>query len=201
MATNLERSTLTRQRLVQEARLLFAAYGYSATGTEQILQQAGVKRGAMYHHFADKLALFEAVCRQICEEAAKAIETALPEAQQLSAKDQLIEGSIAWMQFMLQADIRQIMLIDAPTALGWQRWQALERELATASLREGIEAAVAAGQLQPRCNIELLTTAMNGALNALALHAGAPDSGVKEADWQAAVRALWDVQFSSQIDL
>jgi AcrR family transcriptional regulator len=197
MATNLERSTLTRQRLVQEARLLLATYGYSATGTEQILQQAGVKRGAMYHHFADKLALFEAVCRQICEEAAIAIETALPETQQLSAKDQLIEGSIAWMQFMLQADIRQIMLIDAPTALGWQRWQALEQDWGTASLRQGIEEAVAVGQLKPRCSIELLTTAMNGALNALALHAGAPQSGISTQDWQRAVHALWEAQFSS----
>jgi AcrR family transcriptional regulator len=197
MATNLERSTVTRQRLVQEARQLFATYGYSATGTEQILQQAGVKRGAMYHHFSDKLALFEAVCRQICEEAAIAIETALPETQQLPPKDQLIEGSIAWMQFMLQADIRQIMLIDAPTALGWQRWQALEQDWGTASLRQGIEEAVAAGQLKPRCSIELLTTAMNGALNALALHAGAPQSGISAQDWQRAVHALWEAQFSS----
>jgi AcrR family transcriptional regulator len=197
MATNLERSTQTRQRLVQEARQLFATYGYSATGTEQILQQAGVKRGAMYHHFADKLALFEAVCRQICEEAAIAIETALPETQQLPPKDQLIEGSIAWMQFMLQADIRQIMLIDAPTALGWQRWQALEQDWGTASLRQGMEEAVAAGQLKPRCSIELLTTAMNGALNALALHAGAPQSSISTQDWQRAVHALWEAQFSS----
>jgi AcrR family transcriptional regulator len=150
----------------------------------------------MYHHFADKLALFEVICKQICEEAAKAIDTALPEAKQLSPKDQLIEGSIAWMQFMLQADIRQIMLIDAPTALGWQRWQALEQDWGTASLRQGIEAAVQAGQLQPRCSIELFTIAMNGALNALALHAGAPNSSVSADDWQRAVKALWGAQFS-----
>ncbi len=199
MATNLERSTQTRQRLLQEARQLFATHGYSATGTELILQQAGVKRGAMYHHFADKLALFEAICKQICEEAAIAIDAALPEAKQLSPKDELIEGSIAWMQFMLQADIRQIMLIDAPTALGWQRWQALEQDWGTASQRQGIEAAVSAGQLQPRCSIELLTTAMNGALNALALHAGAPNSCVSTLQWQCAVKALWEAQFSSQI--
>jgi AcrR family transcriptional regulator len=199
MATNLERSTQTRQRLMHEARQLFATHGYSDTGTELILQQAGVKRGAMYHHFADKLALFEAICKQICEEAAIAIDTALPAAKQLSPKDQLIEGSIAWMQFMLQPDIRQIMLIDAPTALGWQRWQALEQDWGTASLRQGIEAAVQAGQLHPQCSIELLTTAMNGALNALALHAGAPGSGVSTAEWQRAVKALWEAQFSSQI--
>jgi hypothetical protein len=50
-------------------------------------------------------------------------------------------------------------------------------------------------KLQPRCSIELLTTAMNGALNAFALHAGAPGSGVSVADWQHAVKALWEAQF------
>jgi AcrR family transcriptional regulator len=200
MATNLERSTLTRQRLIQEARILFSTHGYAATGTELILQQADCTRGAMYHHFADKLALFEAICRQICEEAALAIQTSVervtPQNEPLSPRQQLIEGSLAWMQFMLQSDIRQIMLIDAPTALGWLRWQALEKDFSTSSLQEGIEAAIAVGQLQQRCSTQLLTTAINGALNALALHAGAPQSGISTQDWQRAVHALWEAQFS-----
>jgi AcrR family transcriptional regulator len=201
MATNLERSTLTRQRLMQEARVLFATHGYAATGTELILQKAGCKRGAMYHHFADKLALFEDICKQICEEAALAIQASVEgeflRSKPLTPKQQLIEGSLAWMRFMLQADIRQIMLIDAPTALGWLRWQSLEKDFSTSSLQEGIEAAVAAGQLQPRCSTQLLTTAINGALNALALHAGAPQSGISTQDWERAVHALWEAQFSS----
>jgi AcrR family transcriptional regulator len=200
MATNLERSTLTRQRLIQEARILFSTHGYATTGTELILQQADCTRGAMYHHFADKLALFEAICRQICEEAALAIQTSVervtPQNEPLSPRQQLIKGSLAWMQFMLQSDIRQIMLIDAPTALGWLRWQALEKDFSTASLQEGIEAAIAVGQLQQRCSTQLLTTAINGALNALALHAGAPQSGISTQDWQRAVHALWEAQFS-----
>jgi AcrR family transcriptional regulator len=195
MATNLQRSASTQQNLMREARQLFASQGYAATSTEAILQASGVKRGALYHHFADKSALFEAVCRQICEEAAVAIDVALPADKGFSPQQQLVEGSLAWMQFMLRPDIRQIMLIDAPTALGWQRWQALEQDWGTASLRQGIEAAVAIGQLQPSCRIDLLTTLMNGALNALALQVGAPQADVKAEDWQQAVRALWQVQF------
>jgi AcrR family transcriptional regulator len=195
MATNLERSTATQQSLIAEARKLFAFQGYAATGTESILQAAGVKRGALYHHFADKSALFEAVCRQICEEAAKSIELALPPEKQLNPKQELLQGSLAWLQFMLQPDIRQIMLIDAPTALGWVRWQTLEKDLGTASLQSGIEAAIASGDLKPACSAELLTTLMNGALNALALRAGAPNAPLTMAQCEQAVQALWEGQF------
>jgi AcrR family transcriptional regulator len=196
MATNLERSTATQQRLISEARQLFASVGYTATSTEAILEAAGVKRGALYHHFADKSALFEAVCRQICEEAASAIDLALPANTGLDAKQELVVGSLAWMHFMLRADIRQIMLIDAPTALGWRRWQALEQDWGTASLRQGIDAALSAGELKANCRIDLLTTMMNGALNALALQVGAPEADVNEEGWQQAVKALWQAQFS-----
>jgi AcrR family transcriptional regulator len=198
MATNPERSSLTRQRLILEARRLFASQGYAATGTEAILEAAGVKRGALYHHFADKSALFEAVCKQICEEAAAAIDAALPHNKPLSPAEDLVQGSLAWLQFMLQPDIRQIMLIDAPTALGWARWQALERDFGTASLQSGIEAAIASGDLQPACSAELLTTLMNGALNALALRAGAPDAPLTAAQCEQAVHALWAGQFKPE---
>ncbi len=191
MATNSERSALTRQKLIEQARLLFARQGYAATGTEAILEAAGVKRGAMYHHFSDKLALFEAVCQQISAEAAEAIEAALPDQAHLSPQDQLLQGSAAWMRFVLRADIRQIMLTDAPTALGWARWQALEKDWSTASLQAGIEAAIQSGQLRPACSADLFTTLINGALNALALRASAPETPLAEPQWQAALKALW----------
>ncbi len=191
MATNPERSALTRLKLIEQARLLFARQAYAATGTEAILEAAGVKRGAMYHHFADKLALFEAVCQQISAEAAEAIEAALPDQAHLSPKDQLLQGSAAWMRFVLRADIRQIMLTDAPTALGWARWQALEKDWSTASLQAGIEAAIQSGQLRPACSADLFTTLINGALNALALRASAPETPLAEPQWQAALEALW----------
>ena len=66
----------TRAKLVAAARQLFAKKGFAATSTEEILEKAGVTRGALYHHFTDKAALFEAVCVAIHEEAVSEISTA-----------------------------------------------------------------------------------------------------------------------------
>src|SRR6266542_5416423 len=67
------RSEATRQRLVAAARGLFAERGYAGVGTEQIVQAAGVTRGALYHQFRDKADLFAAVAESIQAEIAHRI--------------------------------------------------------------------------------------------------------------------------------
>ncbi len=199
MVTNVERSSQTRQRLIFEARKRFASLGYAGASTESILQAAEVKRGAMYHHFADKAALFEAVCLQICAEAAAALESRSPAPAKSvrAAKSNLIQGSIAWVSFMLQNGVRQIMLLDAPTVLGWQRWQTLERELSTRSLSEGIAEAMQLGAIDSRRDAMLLTVFINGALNALAIHASTTELPLSPTRWQDAIKDLWSLQWQA----
>lgn len=207
MATNPERSFQTRQSLIDQARRLFAENGYADTSTEAILVAARVTRGAMYHHFRDKLALLEAVCLHISEEAssaiAKALSTPPPSPRRQGAQEQLLSGSMAWMRFVLQSDVRRIMLIDAPMALGWERWRAIEAQWSTALLGHGIESAMANGEMTPGCSAELLTTMMSGALNALALRVTATEAlgqsaSLQPEQWQAAIHALWAPQFAPQ---
>lgn len=189
MATNPERSAHTRARLLGVARTLFARDGYAATPTEAILEGAGVQRGALYHHFADKAALFEAVCVQLVEEALPPIDTATARAR--GALDALTRGSIAWIEFVTRDDVRRILLVDGPTVLGWQRWQALDDRLSVNALRTALREAIAAGEIAFEGDAELLTTMVNGALNALALQVGNAAPAPPARQWQRAVRGFW----------
>lgn len=190
MVSHAERSTATRARLIGVARALFAEHGYAATGTEAILEGAGVKRGAMYHHFADKAALFEAVCMAISEEAVPVIDAAIDAAD--DPFEVLVRGSTAWVQFTTQAAVRRILIVDAPTVLGWERWEALDRQLSARALREAVDAALAAGAIEFAGSADMLTTVINGALNAVALRVGAPGAQVAPAEWRSAVQALFE---------
>jgi len=189
MVTNPERSAHTRARLLGVARTLFARDGYAATPTEAILEGAGVQRGALYHHFTDKAALFEAVCIQLVEEALPPIDTATARAR--GALDALTRGSIAWIEFVTRDDVRRILLVDGPTVLGWQRWQALDDRLSVNALRTALREAIAAGEIAFEGDAELLTTMVNGALNALALQVGNAAPAPAARQWQRAVRGLW----------
>lgn len=189
MATNEERSANTRARLIAAAGALFARDGYAATSTEAILDGAGVRRGALYHHFADKAALFETVCEQLALQAVPAIDAATAAAR--GPLDALVRGSIAWIAFVTHDHVRRILLLDAPTVLGWERWQALDDRLAAEALRAGIDAALAAGELRFDGSPELLVTLANGALNALALQVGHAQPVLPARTWQRAVRAFW----------
>lgn len=61
-----EQTEETRRRILAAARQLFCERGYFATGTSEIVEAAGVgTRGALYHHFADKRALFEAIFEEV----------------------------------------------------------------------------------------------------------------------------------------
>lgn len=186
---NTERASATRARLIAVARRMFGAQGYAGTATEAVLQEAGVARGALYHHFADKAALFEAVCLVVCEDIVPAVNQAA-EARR-DPLDALVQGSIRWIEKTSEPEARQILMIDAPTVLGWERWQALDDRLSQASLAEGMQAAIAAQAIRLDCRLELAVAMMNGALNALALRVNAPGAPVPAREWRRAVRALW----------
>ena len=189
MTSNAERSAATQSRLIEVARRLFAQHGYSGTSTESILEQAGVRRGAMYHHFKDKAALFEAVCLSLSREALAAIDAATARAG--DPLDALERGLIAWITFVTRDEARRILLVDAPTVLGGERSAALDRQLGFAALQEGIHAAIDAGSLHFNGDVDLLATMLNGALEAVALRLGRSGAPPSARAWQRAVRALF----------
>ena len=54
-----QRSEETRHRILEAATHLFSKTGYDATGVAEICQVAGVSKGAFYHHFPTKQAVFQ----------------------------------------------------------------------------------------------------------------------------------------------
>lgn len=164
--TQAERLAATRAALLAEARSIFAGVGYEAASTEEIVKRAKVTRGALYHHFRDKRALFEAVVQEVAREIAGSIDDgAAPTGDPLQA---LIEGTRAFLDACLDPAVRRIYLIDAPAVLGWHRWREIDAPHGVRSLREGV-AAVLAAHPDQALGLEPVTFLLSGAFNEAAL--------------------------------
>jgi AcrR family transcriptional regulator len=121
MSKRAEQGRATREHLLEVATRLFAEQGYEDTSIEDVLTAAGVSRGALYHHFPGKEALFEACYTQIEDRMSAgllAIVVAAP-----SATAALSEAALAWIDQAANPVVQRIVLIDAPSVLGWERWR------------------------------------------------------------------------------
>jgi len=169
-----ERSATTRGALVRAARELFARDGYAATGREAIVERAGVTRGAMYHHFADKEALFRAVFEEI---EAEVMAKAAGAAMSVSPDDplgQLRAGSLAYLDAALDPAVQRVCLLDAPAVLSPATRQDVMESYAVGLVREVLQAAVESGALRPQ-PLEPLTYVLLAALHEAALYVARAD--------------------------
>lgn len=188
--TNAERHAETRAALISVARKLFAEKGFADTGTPEIVTAAGVTRGALYYHFADKRDLFRAVLE--AEEialAARINEVSLPLVD--DPVEALMAGTRAFLATATDADTNRIIFVDGPAALGWDDWRELDARHAAATLREGLEAAMAAGAIKT-VPLEPLTNVLSAAFNeaALGLGAGRYEIGALEKTFRALFEGL-----------
>ena len=134
----IEQGEATRRELVAVARELFAERGYDAVSIEMVLQKTGVSRGALYHHFKSKGALFAAVLEAVEGDLAAALAgTAQGIADPVAA---LRAGCEAWLRFARDPAIRQIALIDAPAVVGWQRWREIDEQHGFGLLKRALQA-------------------------------------------------------------
>jgi AcrR family transcriptional regulator len=141
-----EQGLATRERLVAVATTLFAERGYEATSIEAVLETAGVSRGSLYHHFANKEALFEAVLRAV--EVRIGDETMAAVVGATDAYDSLRRGCLAWMRMAGDPVVRRIVLIDAPAVLTWRRWREIEEEFALGNIKVAMRMAAHEGRVR-----------------------------------------------------
>jgi AcrR family transcriptional regulator len=118
--TQVERSAATREALVTAGRELFGARGYADVGTEEVVRAAGVSRGALYHHFADKAELFAAVLHSVGQMADARVMAAVTAAGPDDPIAAMQLGTAAFLDFCTEPGMARIMLIDAPAVLGVQ---------------------------------------------------------------------------------
>lgn len=137
--TNRDRTDATRAALMEAGRALFVAKGYGETSTPEIVAAAGVTRGALYHHFEDKRALFRAVVADEAAAVAEDIERSAP--RDLPAVQALLAGADAYLAAMRQPGRTRLLLIEGPAVLGAEAMRTLDEETAARTLREGLEAA------------------------------------------------------------
>ncbi|WP_447730237.1 TetR family transcriptional regulator [Pseudoxanthomonas suwonensis] len=184
--TNRERTEATRAALIQAARGRFVAQGYAATGTPDIVAAAGVTRGALYHHFADKLDLFRAVVETEQAAVAAAIEAATP--RSLPPLQALKAGSAAFLEAMAVPGRTRLLLVEAPAALGVAALDAIDASHGGRTLREGLVQAMDEGllrRLPPEPLAALLSAAFDRAARAVA-------EGADRQAWQETLDALVD---------
>lgn len=121
--TQLERRTHTRSALLGAARQRFAAVGFDAVTIDELAAEVGMTRGAVYHHFEGKEALFEAVFEEVETELAVDVAVAV---SKHATKGALIAGCNAYIRLASSSSVARIVLIDAPAVLGPVRYRAID---------------------------------------------------------------------------
>ncbi len=164
--TQAERTAATRHALLVAGRELFAAKGFAGTPREDIVERAGVTRGALHHHFGRKEDFFRAVFEQLEEEIGTRVIAAA--AQGSDPMDQLRLGGQAFLDAALDPSVQRIVLLDAPAVLGWEGWREVEAKHGLGMVMEGIRHVMEAGQIEKQ-PVEPLAHIVLAALNEAAL--------------------------------
>lgn len=141
-----EQSEATQRALIKVARKLFAKHGYAATPIEDIVRSAEVTRGALYHHFRGKQDLFRAVFEQMEAEMAQQVAAVASKEQRPELHLEL--GAQAMLDACLDPAVQRIVLLDAPSVLGWQTWHEIEEKHGLGLLQHAVETAMDAGYIE-----------------------------------------------------
>lgn len=183
-----DRGERTRRTLLGHARRLFATQGYAETSTREIVESAGLTKGALYHHFEDKLALYRAVVEEMARELVERAEGSAADCRDPWAR--LEAMCEAYLDASLNSDFARILVLEAPAVLGWKAWCRIgerhEIRVFAACLRE----AAAAGQIPPD-SVEGTAQVLLGALNTAArLIATAPEPAAARTQADRTVKRL-----------
>jgi AcrR family transcriptional regulator len=181
-----DRARTTRAALISAARRLFAERGYEDVPADEIASAAGLTRGAMYHHFADKRALFEAVFEELEAEMTEQLGEILASAP----PDDLIRAALrAFLDICTRDEVVRIALTEAPAVLGWQRWREIEAQYGLGLVRAGLSTNPAVDEKSADALAHIVLSAV---IEAALLIAHSPRPKAARVQAEAALTVLFD---------
>jgi AcrR family transcriptional regulator len=149
MTTNSQRKRKTsRDRILAAAIRHFAKYGYIGASLEQVAKEAGVTRGALYHHFVDKHDLFRLVCLKLQSDNAKKIDIAI--AKGANPWEGFVNGIHAMLDTAAGKGVRRILFVERVSVLTWDEWYAIDMKTVGGSLRPVMIRAMDEGYMEHR---------------------------------------------------
>ncbi|MBB5787786.1 TetR/AcrR family transcriptional regulator [Jiangella mangrovi] len=184
--TQAERSATTRVALIEAAWRLFAAQGFAGVGTEAIVREAAVSRGALYHQFADKTELFAAVLDDVERDVAQHLAEVAGAQIEAGFEGAMLAAVEAWLEFCERPEIQRIVLVDGPSVLGWIRWREICQHHVLGLIRALLEQGIATGEVE-RQPVVPLSHALIAVADEAALYVASAD------DPAAARREMIDV--------
>ena len=123
--TQADRTAATRAALISAGRVLFAEHGFAGVGTETLVRDAAVSRGALYHQFGDKAELFAAVLAEVEGDVTERLAAAVLGGGEADFVELMMRAVDAWLDACESPEIARIVLVDGPSVLGWERWRAI----------------------------------------------------------------------------
>jgi len=190
--TQADRSASTRAALIEAGRRLFAEHGFAGVGTEAIVAEAQVSRGALYHHYADKTALFDDVFQVVERDAAQRLAESAAGNGDDDARTVMKRALDEWFEACDDPEVYRILLIDAPSVLGWSRFRELCLHHVLGLIESLLEVGMAAGTFT-RQPVRPLAHVLIAAADEAALYiVGSDDRATAKAEMRAVVGRLFD---------
>jgi AcrR family transcriptional regulator len=146
--TQADRSAATHDALIAAARRLFAGQGFAEVPADAIVAAAGVTRGALYHQFADKTALFDAVLEAVEADIAVRLVGEVAAAGISDPVEAMRHVVRTWLDICVEPEIHRIALIDGPSVLGWARWREVCQQHVFGLVQEVVERGIEVGRIR-----------------------------------------------------
>jgi AcrR family transcriptional regulator len=182
----------TRERLIETACELFVRDGFAATSLDAIVEVAGVTKGALYHHFADKRALYLAAYDSAHARLRQRIDELIVDGRGRDQFDVFVESCVAFLQSVITEPwVMRLTVAEGPGALGNAEWRSLDDGYAWETIGVPLSRLQARGWVRDDVAVRPATALVNAAINEAAVRIAMSPDAVGELDRTVpALRAL-----------